>query len=545
MRRRRLNKGRTVSLQAKWESILRQIPGYDPIATANGYRFDEDKAQLALDFFSEMCTHVKGPLARKPLTLEPWQKAIIANLFGWIRPDGTRRYRETLIFVPRKNGKSCLMAGLVLYMLFCDGEYGAEIVSAAADRDQAMFVYDQAKGMVLQEPELNRRCRIYRTFKSIEYPETLSVYKAISADADTKHGGNLHCIIMDELHAQKDRELVDVLKTSTGARSQPLTVYITTSDYERPGSICNEIHNYASKVRDGIIEDPHFLPVIYEATKDDDWTSEETWKKANPNYGISVSKDYLAEQCLRAQQIPSYENTFKRLHLNIRTEQDVRWIPLSLWDQEGCQQPFSLDSLAGQDCYAGLDFGWRDDLAALVLVFPQEDDWYLLPFFWVPRNGRRDLRSEPIRTFIAEGLIFVTEGNTTDIDAIYAKLDELRDTYTIKEIAIDPSNARKQGQDLMAEGFEVYEFVQSKRYYNEPCRFFEQLLKDGRLRHGGNKVLRWMASNVMAELDHNEYMMPSKKRSSEKIDGICAAIMGIARGMLSDVAEPEPQVDVW
>lgn len=521
---------------------MRLIPGYDPFATCGDCVFDVDSAMRALDFFSEMCTHAKGPLAKQPLILEPWQEAIIANIFGWKRPDGTRRYREVFVFVPRKNGKSCLMAGLVLYLLFCDGEYGAEIVSAAADREQAMYVYDHAKGMVFHEPELESRCRVYKTFKSIEYPETLSVYKAISADADTKHGGNLHGVIIDELHAQPDRDLVDVLRTSTGARRQPLIVYITTSDFERE-SICNEKHGYASRVRDGVIEDSTFLPAIYEASREDDWTSEEVWKKANPNYGVSLDREYMAGECRQAQAIPSYENTFKRLHLNIRTEQDVRWIPLTLWDP--CGDAFSIESLRGKDAFAAIDFGWRDDYAALSLVIKDLPLWYVLSFFWVPKEGARDVRSEPARTFIAEGLLNVTDGNTTDIEAIYAKLDEFAEIFQIREVVLDPSNARKQGQDLMEKGYEVFEFTQSKRTYNEPCRFLEQLLKDRQLRHGGNKVLRWMASNVAVEINHLNEIMPSKKKSAEKIDGIAALVMALARAMMVKKPKAVPQVSVW
>ena len=330
----------TSDATSTWDDVIGLVPGYDPQATAGDCWFDEEAADKVVGFFADCLVHVKGEFAGRPFLLEPWQQAIVANLFGWKRPDGTRRYREAFIFVPRKNGKSILAAGICIYMLFCDGEWGAEIYCAAAERDQAALVFDVAKQMVNHEPVLRDACRIYT--KAITIESMGSTFKAISADASTKHGYNAHCAVIDELHAQKNRELVDVLITSTGARRQPLIVHITTSDFERP-SICNEKHDYASKVRDGIIEDRAFLPVIYEAGRDDDWTNPEVWAAVNPNYGVSISKEYLAHECQRAQEAPTYENTFKRLHLNIRTEQDVRWISMERWER--CGGPVDAEAL--------------------------------------------------------------------------------------------------------------------------------------------------------------------------------------------------------
>jgi len=264
---------------------LKLIPGYDPEATGGDYTFNEDRARIACWFFHQCLKHVKGAKAGTALLLEPWQRAIVGNLFGWYRRDGTRRYREAFVFVPRKNGKTTLAAGIMLYMMFMDGEPGAELYSAAADREQATLVYEQAKGMVLADPDFSRMCKIYSTAKCIYDEKTNSSYKAVSAEANTKHGYNSHCVIIDELHAHKDRELVDVLITSTGSRTQPLVLHVTTSDYQRE-SICNEKYEYACQVRDGIIDDPSFLPVIYEASIDDDWKDPEIWAKANPNLGV-------------------------------------------------------------------------------------------------------------------------------------------------------------------------------------------------------------------------------------------------------------------
>ncbi|MCI0344343.1 MAG: terminase large subunit, partial [Chloroflexi bacterium] len=330
-------------------------------------------ARAAITWIHQRLTHTRGEWGLRPLELERWQQAIVANLFGWKDRDGRRRYRSCLVAVPRKNGKTTLAGGLVNLVACLDEEPGAELYSAAADREQARLVYSAAAGMVRQDLELADRARIYHN--SIVYDGGRSTYKVLSAEAGTKHGLNAHLVVVDELHAHRDRELVDVLVTSTGARRQPLVVYITTSDFDRP-SICNETWDYMARVRDGVIEDPTALPAIWEAARSDDWTKRSTWKKANPNYGVSVKPEYLDREYRRAREVPAYENTFRRLHLNQRTEQDVRLIPLADWDR--CAGP--PDAIG--PCYAGLDLSSTTDLSSLVLYFPQTHS--VLPFFWVP-----------------------------------------------------------------------------------------------------------------------------------------------------------------
>ncbi len=521
--------------------VIRLVPGYDPYAAAGDCRFDEEAALHVIGFFHDCLVHVKGEKAGEPFILEPWQQAIVANLFGWKRPDGTRRYREAFVFVARKNGKSSMAAGLALYMLFCDGEPGAEIYSAAAERDQAALVFDVAKRMVLAEPVLSTACRVYQ--KAITIESMGSSYKAISADANTKHGYNTHCAVIDELHAQRTRELVDVLMTSTGARRQPLIVHLTTSDFERE-SICNEKHDYACKVRDGIIEDSSFLPVIYEASIDDEWDDPEVWRKANPNLGVSVSEEYIAHECQRAQETPTFENTFKRLHLNIKTEQDVRWIRMADWD--GCATPVDAGALKRRQCWGGLDLATISDLAAFVLVFPNDDGRYdVLPFFWCPRDNahQRERRDRvPYLTWARQGLIELTPGNSIDYRHIRRRVNELGEKYRIVDIGYDPYNASHLATELGEEdGFELVQFRQGYLSMNEPTKELERLVINGQINHGGHAVLRWMAGNVTVKMDPAGNIKPDKQRSSEKIDGVVALIMAIGRAMFSD----RPQRSVY
>ena len=526
------------TLSIELARVLKQIPGYDPFATAGDCTFDEHKARHALDFIGECCTHVKGELAGKPFVLEPWQEAIIANLFGWLRPDGSRRYREAFVFVPRKNGKTTLIAAIVAYALFCEGEPGAEIYSAAAEREQARLVYDQVTGMIRNEPALRDRSTIYKY--SVVFGG--ASYKAISAEAGSKHGFNSSLVVVDELHAQPNRELVDVLSTSMGSRRQPLMIHITTSDFERE-SICNEKHDYAGKVRDGVIQDRSFLPVIFEASTKDDWTDPKIWKAANPNLGVSLSEEYLARECQRAQDSPTFENTFKRLHLNIRTEQEIRWLPMDRWDAcNGAVLPSP-----GEPCWCGLDLSAKSDVTAFVAAFRDDDGYVLVSKFWLPRDEarERDRRDRvPYLTWAREGWITLTEGNVVDYEVIRRDINEFATEHPIQELAADPWNAyhilREMGED---DGLEVFEHRQGFAGMAAPTQEFEKAVLAGKIAHGGNPVLRWMASNVTVETDAAGNLKPSKKKSSEKIDGIVAAVMAVGRAALQEGSGPSAYED--
>jgi phage terminase large subunit-like protein len=491
-----------------------------------GYWYDEQAAERAVSFFADCLTHTKGEWAGEPLTLSQWQAdRIIRPLFGWKRPDGTRRYRTAFVMIPRKAGKSTLAAGIALYLLFADNEPGAEIYSAAADREQAGIVFEMAKHMTSASPMLNRRSESFK--RSIVVPTTASSYKVLSSDAFTKHGLSAHGIIFDEVHAQPDRELWDVLTTSVGARRQPLTVAITTAGYDRH-SLCFELYDHACKVRDGVIDDPHFLPVIYEAGADDDWKAPATWHKAHPGLGVSVKEEFLAEECAKAQHLKSFENTFRRLYLNQWTEQESRWITLGAWDACAGELP----DLRGRECFAGLDLASTTDIAALSLVFEVDGRLYVKPYFWVPREGvrRRAERDRvPYERWIADGLIEATDGDVIDYDTIRKRVNELAEHYRIREIAIDRWNATQISTQLAGDGFEMVGFGQGMASMSGPMKELERRLLAKELAHAGHPVLRWMAANVAATQDAAGNVKPDKSKSTGRIDGIVAAIMAIGR----------------
>lgn len=500
-----------------------------------GLRFDEEAAERAVRFFEVCLTHTKGEWAGKPLKLSDWQAdKIIRPLFGWKRADGTRRYRTTYIQIPRKAGKSTLAAGIALYLLLADGEPGAEVYSAAADREQAAIVFEMAKGMADASDALRKRVQAFK--RALTVPGTASSYKVLSSEAYTKHGLSAHGIVVDEVHALPDRELWDVLTTSTGARRQPLTVAITTAGFDRH-SLCYELYDYACKVRDGIIEDPAFLPVIYEAAADDDWKLPATWHKAHPGLGVSVKEEYFAGECAKAQQLPTYENTFKRLLLNVWTEQDTRWLPMDAWDACSDEMP----DLDGRACYAGLDLSTTTDITALVLAFPIGGTVHLLPFFWVPRDGiaKRAKRDRvPYDVWERQGHIEATEGNVIDYDVIRARINELAERFHIKEIAIDRWNATQLATQLAGDGFEVVGFGQGYASMSAPCKELERRILGREMNHGGHPVMRWMASNVSVTMDPAGNMKADKAKSTERIDGIVASLMALGRVMANDEERP-------
>lgn len=510
--------------------------------------FSEDAAERACNFFERVLVHTKGEWAGQPFTLLGWQRDdIIRPLFGTLNEDGTRQYRRAYVEIPRKNGKSALAAGIALYLLFADGEQGGEVYGAACDRDQASIVFNVAAEMVRRSGILSKRCKIIDSTKRIVLPGTASVYRAIPADAAGSHGFNASGIVFDELHAQPNRELWDVLNTSTGARRQPLMFQITTAGYDR-NSICWEQHEYARQVLNGVIDDPSFFAYIRSADEADDWTDPQVWHKANPGLGITVKLDYLAQECRRATETPTYQNTFRRLHLNQWTQQETRWLAIDKWD--ACGGEVDVDALAGHECYAGLDLASTTDIAALVLVFPLTETWgqaetvdgdvhdvgrrcyAILPYFFIPAESmiertRRD--RVPYETWVRQGHIIATEGNVIDYKAIMSKFDELAQRFDIQEVGFDRWGATQLIQDMQEAGLEVVPIGQGFASMSAPTKELLNLVLARRVHHDGHPVLRWMADNMVVRTDAAGNIKPDKGKSTEKIDGMVALIMALDR----------------
>lgn len=518
----------------------------------------EDPGEHAIQFIERRLRHTKGEFAGRPFMLEPWQReGIIRPLFGTIDDEGYRQYRTAYIEMARKNGKSEIAAAVALKLLFADGEPGAEIYSAAADRDQASIVFNVAKDMVEANKGLRKRAKIYRT-KVIEVPGTGCVYKAISADAFSKHGFNAHGIIFDELHAQPNRELWDVLTTSTGARRQALVFAITTAGWDRK-SICWEQHEYAEKVLSGKVHDPSFFayimalaercdvcpPDLAMSCEHVDWRNERNWYKANPALGVFRSIAEMRRLVVKAQESPALQNTVRRLYLSQWTKQDERWLDLSAWDRAAG----SVDEaeLVGKFCYAGLDLASTIDVAAFVMVFPVEvvtetpegNEQVQIKFkvvsrFWIPQETvtqrtRKD--NVPYESWVQRGLITATPGNVIDHDRIKQDIIELRNKHEIRDIGYDRWNATQLVVNLQDAGFVCTPIGQGFGSLSAPTKDLMTYVLDGSLEHGGNPVLRWMADNMAVTQDAADNVKPDKKKSTEKIDGMVALIMGLDRAV--------------
>lgn len=682
----------------QWHRAM-QLPGYDPWRDAGDMAFDAAEATRAIEFFHEMLKHGEGAVAGQPFLLERWQQAVVGNLFGWKRKDGTRRYREGMLYVPRKNGKllaldtpiptptgwttmgeiqegdtvfgpngqpcrvtwtsdvdpepesyrltfsngesvrACgdhlwvtnaqdgrrsrntreifrtqdrghwlaydhdmlpppdgrrvdvqsveriapvpmrciavdsptneylcgrtmipthntpLVAGIILCVMVCDGERGAQLYSAAAEKEQAALLFKYAAGMVYQNPELDGGqggiLTVYGGMqrRAMVYEAHMSAYRALSADAATKHGLTPSVVVIDEEHALPNRELVDTLATGMASlnRRNPLLLHVTTADYDRP-SICNEKHAYACKVRDGEVDDPYFLPAIWEADRDDDWTDEKVWEKANPNLDVSVSREYLRAECAKAKANPALENTFRRLHLNQKTTTDVRWMPMQVWDDSsGLRAGESpemwrermLSELAGATCVVGLDLSQKVDLTACVALFPPvpggSEVWHVIPWFWVPgENARKREKKDrvPYLAWARMGFAELTEGDWIDQDAIQEHIRQLTKRFDVREVAYDPWNAEGIGQALEREDIPTCRVRQGVASLSEPMKQVYGLALAKQLHHGGNPALRWMIGNTAAKTDVNGNIQPDKAKSTERIDGVSAMITAMARAVV-------------
>lgn len=494
--------------------------------------YDKAKADRAVRFIENLC-HTKGKWAGKKFILLPWQEQIVRDIFGIVREDGKRQFLTAYVEIPKKQGKSELAAAIALYLLYADGEASAEVYGAACDRSQASIVFDVAKQMVEMCPALRKRSKLMTAGKRIVNYSNAGFYQVLSAETGTKHGLNVSGLVFDEIHAQPNRKLYDVLTKGSGdAREQPLFFIITTAGTDR-NSICYELHSKALDIMAGKKKDYTFYPVVYGLTEEDDWNDEANWYKANPSLGHTIGIDRVREAYKDALDNPAEENVFKQLRLNIWTNSAVAWIPEHIYNRGN--EEIDMDTLSGRECYAGLDLSSTSDITAFVLVFPPrtEDEKYIvLPYFWLPEDTL-DLRCRRDHVLYdvwkKQGYIMTTEGNVIHYGFIEAFIEELGKKYHILEIAYDRWNATQMVQNLEDEGFTMVPFGQGFKDMSPPSKELYKLLMEGSIIHGGNPVLRWMAGNIVMRQDPAGNIKPDKEKSTEKIDGIVALIMGLDR----------------
>ena len=501
-----------------------------------GLYFDRDAAQHAIEFY-QFLHHSKGKWAGRTIDLEPWQQAIVWVLFGWQRrKTRTRRFRSGYVEIARKNGKTTMASGLALYMMLADGEAGAEVYSAATKRDQAKLAWDEAGRMVKASPYLRQHITVHKDKIFLKW-DNASKYVPLGRDSDTMDGLNVHCAIVDELHAHRTSEIWDVLETGTGARTQALMFGITTAGFNQ-ASFCYERRRYTTQVLDGIIEDDSHFGIIFTLDEGDDEWDERNWIKANPNLGVSVDVDDLREQARKAKELASALTSFLTKRLNIWTRAAEHFIHPDKW--RACGGAFDVSQLDGRTCFAGLDLSNTLDITALVLVFPPTEDdphYRVLPRFWVPETAmhERSRRDQvPYDAWVRDGWITAIPGDVIDYEWVYRQIDEDAQRYDLREIGFDRWGAAAIYLWMANRGLTVVQIGQGYASMSAPMKEVEKLIVAGHLAHGDNPVLTWMAYNMVAMRDAAGNVKPDKKNSGEKIDGMVAMIMGVARATVHD-----------
>lgn len=530
-------------MKAKWSHRI--ITKCDETAVKEGCYFDDAAAQHAVSFIETFIVLTKGKNQGKPVTLAKWQRDLIETIFGWMRKDGTRRFRQVYVEIPKKNGKSFLCSAIILYLLIADGENRAEIYSLAYDKGQAKTIFNECAIQAKEEinPDLAALLSVSPSKKEIEFATTNSFYKVLSADqGERSEGFDIHAVVIDELHTFKTAKVFNALEHGGAARSQPLNVYITTAGDNRD-SLCYEKHEHAKSILDGTITDvTDFLAVIYCADPEDDWKSPKTWAKANPMLGITLTEAELQDKVKNALHQPTAEANFKRYRLNLwASDAATKWINMDLWAKG--KRKYTADYLEGRECYVGIDYGAVDDLASAVFVFKEDDGSFkTLPYFWCSKANKNlndDRFKRKYLTWKEKGFLQIHDTPEVSFDKMRADIIELSERFDIKRIAIDKAQTIHFAQQLANEGLETVFFGQWFSSMNNPCRTLERLLLSGNFHHNGHPILTWNAENVSVETSKQGYIRPVKFNGSkgrEKVDGIVALVMAL--GVVDYTEEP-------
>jgi phage terminase large subunit-like protein len=501
---------------------------------SRGFRWRPELAVHVSRFF-RLLRHIDGEWGGQRIELQPWQKFVVGSVFGWVNEQGLRRYRTVYEEIPRKSGKSLKLSGIGLYGLVADRESGAKIYSVATKRDQALLIFEPAQRMVRASPELRARVGIYKRNLSIDI--TASKFEPLSSDDKTLDGLNPHFVLIDELHKHRSRGVLDVMETALGARRQSLLWMITTAGDDNPESVYAHEHAYAESILERTIEDDSTFAYITTIDTEDRWDDPKAWAKANPNLGISPKVEFLEKEARKAKGSPAKLTAFKRMYLNVRTSAANRAVDMGVW-AKNTLGPFDPASLHGRRCFGGLDLSSKLDLSAWVKLFPpegEEDRWKIVARFWMPADTvleKSDRDRVQYQRWIDQGWIEVTPGNVIDHGEIQSAVLEDCRLFDVASVAFDPWNAAQLSVSLLESGVPMVEFIQGIRSYNAPTKELDALLQAERLDHGNNPVLSWMANNLnISKPDRNENVMPSKRHSMGRIDGMTSLIMCIGRSM--------------
>lgn len=501
------------------------------------YYFDKKAAQDVINFIEKYLVHVKGDKALQPLLLEDFQKDIINNLFGIKKvKDNQRRYKTAFIFLPRKNGKSTLVAAIILALLYLEPSFGNEFYSAANDREQASIVFQVVKQQIEANPKLKKYVDIFKN--SIVYNAKGSVYKTLSSETSTKHGFNATAFCFDELHSMKsgDENLFDILHTSTASRSNSLSIAITTAGYSKE-SYCYRMYTYAKDVKDGVIKDESFYPVIYEAPEDCDITDPKIWKLANPGLGVSVKKDYLKSESEKALKQVSLLPLFKRLHLNLWSQQQNAFIEDKILLENN--KNFN-DDIDGLIWYGGLDLASTRDLSSFVIVTENNEDLIVKHWTFIPEaRTLATSQKDSITNYNNFSQLIVTPGNVTDYRFIQKKIKEVCSQYNVKSIAYDRWNASQMIIELVEEGLKMSAMGMGYKSLSPPTKHIESKIYQKKFIYNNCSLLRFQFRNTEVVFDPagNIKIAKDKSKRNAKIDTVMALCIAVGEMLFSENEE--------
>jgi phage terminase large subunit-like protein len=513
------------------------------------FHYDKDRAERAVAFIENLKI-IKGKNAGKNVELLEWQRDFVTTLFGWVDDDGNRQYKRVYLEIAKKNSKSTMGAWIALYMLFADGEYGAEVFSAAADRHQAGIVFDIALANMKQSPALARRGKPKPSTKEIVYPDMNGIYRVLSSDVKNKHGYDVSCALIDELHAHHDRKLLDVLTVgASAARPQPLHIIMTTAGNDF-NSACWQEHEYAEKVLSGTITNDRYLAVIYAMDKDDDWEDERNWHKANPSLGTILSMDDLRQEYQQARLNGSLQS-FRQLRLNQWVSSQEKWLDVNEWDKRA--EDFTEDEFEGCECYGGLDLSAISDLTSWTLLFPDADNpqhVYIVQRTWCTRAWVDDSKNqygELYRQWERDGWLTVTDGNAIDYSIVRKQVIADAEKFHIIGMNIDKLF---QGAQVSMEIAEEIQNTVSRECVVSPMGMgfasfaapmveFARRYHSGQIHHDGNPITRFAIDSTRVKCDPNGNMKPDKATSSGKIDPLVTMVMAIDVAMRHEEPKDE------
>lgn len=491
------------------------------------YVFDLSKANKPIRFIEQFCKHSKGEWAGKPVKLELFQKAYISALFGFIdKETGLRKYKETLFMVARKNGKSTMLAGIALYMLIADNEPGAEVYSTATKKDQAKIVFDETLNMINQSPELRRYLKKRKT--DLYFPLTMAKFQPLGKNSDTLDGLNAHCVIMDELHSVKDRNLYEVMKQSQSARRQPITVMITTAGTVRE-CIFDDIYSFACGLIDGTMQDETFLPIIYELDNRDEWTDPTAWQKANPGLGSIKKLNDITEKVERAKQNPRDLVGVLCKDFNIRETNSSAWLS---FDDINNEDTFDLERFRGKYAIGGADLSITTDLtcATLLLMDPETEQRYITQMYWLPEdNFQEHIQTDKIPYDIWEkrGLLRLCKGNSISYRDVTDWFLEMVNQYGITPawIYYDSYSAKYWVEEMESYGFNMVRCIQGARTLSLPMQMMGADLQAKKINYNNNPILKWCLTNTGVQTDRNGNIVPIKSQGAkQRIDGTASML---------------------